>query len=237
MKARPLTLCYHAVSDSWEHKLAVRPATLLRHIKAVRAFGYRWGALDEASNGRRVAHLTFDDGYRSVLSIVPALRKNGIPATFFLPTGMIDGEFTAADLLDQPPEERRTLTWDDIRGLVATGFSIGSHTLSHQPLPDLSDGDLWTELSRSREVIISETGVACSTLSYPFGLYDGRVMDAAAEAGYRFCFALSHGEDGAYDLRRTTVFRQDGTARFLAKASGPGRSYSHTRLKKALDSP
>jgi peptidoglycan/xylan/chitin deacetylase (PgdA/CDA1 family) len=42
-------------------------------------------------SGRRIASITFDDGYRDNFSYAfPLLKKYGMPATIFLPTGLID---------------------------------------------------------------------------------------------------------------------------------------------------
>ncbi len=70
------------------------------------------------------------------------------------------------------------------------GLAIGSHGLTHHPLTLVADAKGEAAQSRTRlEAILSKTrhGLV-ESISAPHGLYDDRVLDACASAGYRTVF-------------------------------------------------
>jgi peptidoglycan/xylan/chitin deacetylase (PgdA/CDA1 family) len=87
------------------------------------------------------------------------------------------------------------MSWNDVRGLAAAGFDVGSHTVTHPILSSISRDRLRQELRESRATIESQTGLRCRALSYPNGR--GRdiselVLAETAEAGYDFAFTCSN---------------------------------------------
>jgi peptidoglycan/xylan/chitin deacetylase (PgdA/CDA1 family) len=85
------------------------------------------------------------------------------------------------------------MPWATLPELASRGVEIGSHSVSHPHLPQLTDAELRRELVDSREQIEAEVGRPCRFLAYPYGDDDARVHAAARNAGYR----------AAYTLRRT----------------------------------
>jgi peptidoglycan/xylan/chitin deacetylase (PgdA/CDA1 family) len=77
------------------------------------------------------------------------------------------------------------LDWDGVARLHELGVAIGAHGASHTHLPLEDDERLMEELAAPRAEIARRLGVPPSTISYPAGRYDGRVIDAARAAGYR----------------------------------------------------
>lgn len=76
---------------------------------------------------------------------------------------------------------------DDVRALVAAGFDVGFHTLRHDALPALSDGDLERALHEGRDALAAITG-KLDSISYPYGKADDRVAAAARAAGFAHGF-------------------------------------------------
>ena len=106
-------LCYHRIAepevDPWG--LCVSPQHFDAHLAALR----RWGpvfSLAEVAHAlragrlpRRAAVVTFDDGYADNLhAALPLLERHGVPATFFVATGMLGG--------------MREFWWDELERLV-----------------------------------------------------------------------------------------------------------------------
>ena len=98
---RVLILLYHRVaelrSDPWS--LAVTPRHFLEHLEVLRQYAHpiRLQQLSQAlldnSLPRRLAVITFDDGYADNLhNAKPLLERYNVPATVFLVTGYIGGE-------------------------------------------------------------------------------------------------------------------------------------------------
>jgi peptidoglycan/xylan/chitin deacetylase (PgdA/CDA1 family) len=129
------------------------------------------------------------------------------------------------------------MSWDALGDLAARGIEIGSHTVSHPHLPQLTDAEVRRELVDSKAEIEDELRRPCRFLAYPYGDSDGRVHAAAAKAGYAAAFALRanpwHAEQFA--LPRVDIYRRDGTPRFALKAApGGGASLAALRAARGL---
>jgi peptidoglycan/xylan/chitin deacetylase (PgdA/CDA1 family) len=112
---------------------------------------------------------SFDDGYAGqVRDALPVLRRAGWPGVLNL-------------VLDNLPALGGTR---GARRLIAAGWEIDSHTLTHPDLTSLPDGDLRRELRVSRARIMRLLGQPASFFCYPSGRYDGRVIRAVRDAGY-----------------------------------------------------
>lgn len=133
MTGRLLIICWHNVSPTWFFPgprgahlkgLAAQVKVLKRLCTPVDLEP----ALDELAVGRplpaRAVALTFDDGYRDNLdAALPLLEGLGVPATYFLVSGLLDGEVDPWwELLGWAfaRSERRTVRW---RGATIQGGS------------------------------------------------------------------------------------------------------------------
>lgn len=146
------------------------------HMKILADRGYRSLLPEEVpginADGKYVV-ITFDDGlagnHRYAL---PILRKYGFRATFFVAVGSIGSD--------------RFMNWTELQDLVDNGMSVQSHTVSHRPLETLDGEDIRRELSESKREIERRLNTAVSTISFPHGSYNRRVVEIAAQSGYRF---------------------------------------------------
>jgi peptidoglycan/xylan/chitin deacetylase (PgdA/CDA1 family) len=223
----PFVLCYHAVSDAWDNALAVRQATLERQLIGAIRWGWKPASAVEVVAGRsRALHVTFDDGFRSMLRVLPSLERLGIRPTVFVCTDYAsDGRVLDLPPLDRVPAVHRhelaTLCWEELRELAERGVEIGSHTRTHPNLRELSTSELWREVSGSREEIESELGRRCRYLAYPYGQADRIVQRAVERAGYEAAFSLvGVGQlDGRFAIKRVETSRRDGDLRMALKSS------------------
>ena len=119
------------------------------------------------------------------------------------------------------PEHLATMTWDELRALAERGVEIGSHTITHPHLPDLTDGELERELAESRELIEAELDRPCRYIAYPYGEHDPRVRTAVSAAGYEAAFALGDGAQlgDRFALPRIDLYRNDHLLRATLKTS------------------
>ena len=118
---------------------------------------------------RQVVALTFDAGANAdaLPSILATLRREGVPATFFL-TGNFVRDFPAA-----------------ARSIAAAGVRIGDHTITHPYLTQLSDTAVQHEITGGAQQIISVTGQNPAPLfRFPYGDADARTIAIANRAGY-----------------------------------------------------
>jgi peptidoglycan/xylan/chitin deacetylase (PgdA/CDA1 family) len=156
------------------------------------------------------------------------LREREWPATMFAVAGYLDGDRRFPWDEGADPTGCRLLDWSGLRELADAGMDIGSHSVSHPWLPELSPEQLDHELRASKKRIEDGLGRAVTSVAYPTGGWDQRVRDAAHRAGYaagvtvdrgrsprghdplalRRAFAFSRRQDfrrqldGAYDLMR-----------------------------------
>jgi peptidoglycan/xylan/chitin deacetylase (PgdA/CDA1 family) len=72
-----------------------------------------------------------------------------------------------------------------VRAMHRAGFTIGSHTATHALLTVEGADRRRQELSASRQRLEGELGAPVRHFAYPDGRFDGAVVDAVAEAGYR----------------------------------------------------
>jgi peptidoglycan/xylan/chitin deacetylase (PgdA/CDA1 family) len=169
-------------------------------------------------------HVTFDDAFRNIEPAVDELLARGLPVTIFACTGFADrggAPLEIAELAGDDPEQLATMTWDDLRRLAARGVRVQSHGVAHAHLTTLSDDALERELDASKRRIEEEVGAECVDFAYPYGERDERVRVAVRKAGYERAYALAARRGDPYDLPRVDLYRRNGVAETVLKATLP----------------
>ena len=191
--------------------LTVHPANFARQMRWLKRNGYRtvtqrqlFSALLRGRRlGRKPIMITFDDGYRDAFyKAAPVLSRLGMRATAYV----ISGRIVNGD--------RTFLSWGLVRGLERQGVEIGSHTVFHRDLTQLSDREAFRELQRSRQALERGLCHPVQWLAYPFGAYDARVERLARRAGYVLAVTTQagalHSASRALALRRLRVLDSTG---------------------------
>jgi len=155
----------------------------------------------EAPVAGRAVVLTFDDGHVSnYTEALPAMAARGIVGTFYVVAGRVG--------------EGETLSWAQMREMVAAGMEIGSHTLTHPEPSTLSDDELRHELRESKRLLEEGLGRPVVSLSSPTGFFNPRMSRMAHAEGYT---SLCFGHYG-YVIPSTDPFRLN---RIAVKRSTP----------------
>jgi len=223
-------LMYHSVGGSVrDHRLAVRVPLdkFVSQIKMLSGSGYKTLGISEVIEGspgsfsqNRIA-ITFDDGFKDNIEAAELLKKHGMKATFFVTVSYINGDVRKSWSGGRP---REYMEWADVAMLKDMGFEIGSHMVHHTDLAALSDEDMASELTRSKETISQRAGTAVKVFSYPYGGINKKVIEKAAGAGYiGGCFSFggfNNASTNPYVLRRTEIDGYDTTADFKNKIAG-----------------
>jgi len=180
---------YHHVDDATPASTSISPADFRAQIEYLEREGYAvlplLELLDALANGRPVPDksvaITFDDGYRSVLTAaLPLLRARQWPFTVFVNTEAVDSGFGIY------------LSWDDLRALGAQGAAIGNHSVSHTHLVRQLQGESETEWRQRvrREIadatvrLESEVGeFAVPVFAYPYGEYTREIKSIVMDLG------------------------------------------------------
>lgn len=179
-------LVYHHIrptssypKETWSYKMSVSPNTFETQMQWLVDHGYTTISLNTLAEMRAGTRLgptnpivvTFDDNQMSSYELgVPVLVKNNQTATFYLITNRL--------------ENKDSIGTAQIPDLIAKGMEIGSHTVSHAILTNLSDSALATELKDSRTALEAVTGTPVVHLAYPLTAQNERVRTAAGAAGY-----------------------------------------------------
>lgn len=246
-------LMYHSITDDPEpgvggyYRLNTPPSLFREHLRVLRDEGFSIVDLSSAleflknegkpscENGdgskavsglprRKLAVLTFDDGFRDFLSAAwPALDEFGFTATVFLPTGFIGRERRAF-------KNRECLTWGEIRELRGQGITFGSHTVNHPKLWKLDPAAFASELRDSRQTLENELGEPIDSFAHPYAFprndraYVRRFHETLTDCGYRLGVTTSLGcarpGDDPLLLKRLPANGADAAALFRAKLHG-----------------
>ena len=135
----------------------------------------------------RALVITIDDGYESVYrEAFPILQEHGMTATVFVTTGEQPGRNPS----DRFPsmEGQPMVSWKELSEMVAAGFSVGAHTLTHPDLTRLSASNAEAEIVGAKSILEDRLGVGVRSFAYPHGKYDRRTHELVAE---HYCCACS----------------------------------------------
>lgn len=169
-------------------------------------------SLDDYFSGRLSSDkinvvVTFDDGFKSwVTDAIPVLKELVLPATFFLSAGFVglskknESEFIRSKLfIEDVPHRRITggLNTDDVKRIVAEGFTVGGHTLNHCNLSKLHNSvQLRYEIAEDKMRLEKLTGSNIEYFAYPSGEHQNpeiNLTEVLKELGYRGAVSLIPG--------------------------------------------
>jgi len=216
-------LMYHKVNDVPGNPVTVPVGVFEDQMAELHELGYEVVGLDSV-----LAHyvdgaplppgatlITFDDGYRDVLRhALPVLQRHGYPAVLFVPLGFV------GDPRPLPHEKRfaaqgmvnRTLDWDELRELDASGVRIECHGISHRALADLAVDEATREIALAKLRLEERLGREVKAFAYAKGseAHFGPVhVSLVRQAGYELGFTSVSGANGPHSdrfrLRRYNV--------------------------------
>jgi len=224
-------LLYHQIEDvpphRNPHRLSISPQQFQAHMQYLAVNNYTCLPLDAlleiiragADHPHRAFVLTFDDGYRDFLNnAYPVLTRYGFTATIFVVAGQIgqwsswagqDGDRSAA-----------LLSWPELRHLCEMGMSVGSHTVTHRCLSQLSHKESAYEIRESKRILEEGLDTPIKFLSYPYADQDERIRSLVSQAGYEAALGGSKGSQTIFNLWRVQCLGTDSPFMFTLKVSG-----------------
>jgi peptidoglycan/xylan/chitin deacetylase (PgdA/CDA1 family) len=172
--------------------------------------------------------ITFDDGFRSVLTeAAPVLRRHGFPATVFVPTGWLGSR---ASWYDAPGCETDVMDADELRRLPALGVDVGSHGHRHIDFSRAAPTEAEADIAASVEALTELLERPPRFFAYPWGRSSEAARRAAAAAGFEAAFSIDDVDQGRWAAPRVSVVRQDGRIVFALKTSGRYLTLRRSRL-------
>ena len=182
------------------------------------------------ANGKPAVAITFDDGYRNVLTEAgPCLERFGFPATVFLPTKWIGRrsgwyDATGCDTLIMSEEE--------LRAAERIGIRVESHGHGHIDLGRASAADADEDLRESIEVLRAVIGRTPRYFAYPYGWYS-EIAEGSAARFFEAAFSIDEPHAGPHAFERVGITRLDGMLVFAVKTSGRYIRWRRSRLGSA----
>jgi peptidoglycan/xylan/chitin deacetylase (PgdA/CDA1 family) len=240
---RITVLLYHRVTDDVRDNLTVgvaqfnRQMALLREHCQIVSIEDMLASPTIRASKRPLVAVTFDDGYLDNYEhAAPILERNGIPAAFFVSTGIVnsDNRFPHDIRRENPPIP--VMTWEQLREMRARGFTIGSHSVYHIDCAAEPEARVKQELAQSRDDLARELGVREVMFAYPYG---GRRhmtperLELVKQAGYIACLS-AYGGTNVREVDRFNILRRGihwgfDDAAFLLECQGVTRTAGNPR--------
>jgi peptidoglycan/xylan/chitin deacetylase (PgdA/CDA1 family) len=212
-------LMYHVLSappaNAPYPELYVRPADFAGQVAWLAEHGYHAVTLQRVFDSWRGAAtlpsrpvvLSFDDGYLSdVRTALPVLKARHWPGVLNLEVANL-----------KPVWGIRA---PGVRKLIAAGWEIDAHTLTHPDLTAVGATRLREEVTGSRTQIRKMFHVPVNFFCYPAGRYDDAVIAAVQRAGFLGATTTNYGlarPGDLYTLARVRVSGSDGVQGFAGK--------------------
>src|SRR5215208_2672068 len=191
-----------------------------------------------ANNNNKAVILTLDDGYKSqYTNAKPILDKYGYKATFDIICNDVEnGEGVVR------PNAR--MSWEDIIALYKEGYDIGSHSMDHKDLSQMSKKMVNFEVGQSKQCLLDHGINNITTFAYPFNgaSSEASVIDTVAKyydiartgtepLMYLHCDGFED-ESSQTDCR---TYSDDGELNFVNRYSIMGWSHDDTRKTNSYD--
>jgi peptidoglycan/xylan/chitin deacetylase (PgdA/CDA1 family) len=155
--------------------------------------------------------ISLDDGYAShYTAALPILAKVGWPGVLNL----------KVDALDQGE-----LSEEQVQEMMAAGWEIGAHTVTHPDLTTLSGAELEAEIGGSKRALERRLGTEIDFFCYPSGRYDEETIAAVRDAGFTGATTTEAGfahREQPFELSRIRVNGSEGVDGFAAHMEAEG---------------
>jgi peptidoglycan/xylan/chitin deacetylase (PgdA/CDA1 family) len=224
-RRRSVVLGYHGVAESRRRDdlslLLLAPDRFRSQLELLGAAGFQFVTLVELARRAQggvpppgLAAVTFDDGMRNNHEIaLPILKERGIRATVYVTIGFI-GESSP---WIGPAGDGAMMTEPQLRDLVAAGWELGAHTMTHPDLSTLDYDACRREIEQSRIALEEIGGVPVETFAYPFGRYGPEAIAATQDSGLIAAVTTGSGSWAPYELTRAMIGAADPMAVTLLK--------------------
>jgi peptidoglycan/xylan/chitin deacetylase (PgdA/CDA1 family) len=170
--------------------------------------------------GLRYAGITFDDAFENFIDqALPELHKRNMPSTMFVISGALGKGFGPAG------HSEKVMSAEQLCSLPQELVSIGSHTVSHPFLPELSPELARCELLESKGALENLLKREVPTFSFPFGGFSAGLVGLCRETGYRRIFTTLPsfaflGKSNEFTVGRIRVDPTDWPIEFRLKLAG-----------------
>lgn len=174
----------------------VSPESFEQQIKYLYDNGYTFLFPEELSLADELGKcvvLTFDDGYvQTYTNAYAILKKYNAKATLFMVSDKIG--------------ENEYCSEAQLREMSDSGvFRVYSHSKNHSDLRQLNESELDEQFSSSNDKIYNITKREVTSIAYPYGFFDDRVLSRARRY-YKSGFSVTdRGRGSVYEIQRSSI--------------------------------
>lgn len=156
-------MVFHAVSDEFDERRNKRvdwsqTEEFKSHIRSLKE-RYTFVSLEEAdrrlrqwrSRRERLAVLTCDDGYASVLGVLPFLEEERVPVTLFINPKYLDGVSRRKGYAEEP----QYMTREELWALTSEWVTVGMHGYEHDDASQQSESEFEESVEKCMAVLQS----------------------------------------------------------------------------------
>ncbi len=225
--------------------LVVSPGAFARQMATLWALGFKGLSMKDllpylkGQRTGRVFGITFDDGYENNLHhALPVMQRFGFTSTCYV-VAQRAGQQNQWDFERGVPQVP-LMNMAHMQAWIDAGQEIGSHTLTHPDLRQLSPAHQQHEIIDSKsqlEAQLKQIG-GVRHFCYPYGSFDDSAVDCAAQAGYETATTTMRGRAHPAQgrnllvLPRVLVSRTTTCMHLLLKLM---TSYEDRRMKSAMN--
>jgi len=203
--ARAAVLCYHSVHPT-NPTASVTTLGFRRQLEWLSAqcdvvpLNRIVSLADADQGGRPVVAITFDDAFADNHEYAwPLLEEFGLPATFFVTTGLVERRPAViarfARLLNVEITSIEPLSWAQVNELRGGGMEIGAHSVTHPNLAAIDAETARWEIEQSKQTLEVVLGEAVTAFAYPFGKpkhnFNRETISLVKEAGFEVAGAIN----------------------------------------------
>ena len=166
-------LMYHSISND-NNKISVSVSNFKRQMRFMHSLGYVGCSLNKINENtsKKKFIITFDDGYENIFTkAMPILKKLDFSATCFIVNKKI-GYFNDWDKNQKNFKKKKIMNTKQIKIWIKNGFEVGSHTMDHYILKDLSNIQKKKQILKPKQFFKNKFGIILESFSYPFGSYN-----------------------------------------------------------------
>lgn len=206
--------------------LVVHPNSFRRQMVWLKRLGYQGLSMRDllpylsGEKTGRVIGITFDDGYCNVLdNALPVLSRLGFTATNYFVAGQLSGSNVWDHAKGIPASPLMSV--EQLRAWDQAGMEVGSHTVDHVDLPNVTVEMARDQMVRSRVILEEIIQKPVSAFCYPYGHENPVLRQLVWESGYNNATTTEGGlvrpDDDPFGLPRVLVARTTHMLRFLQK--------------------
>lgn len=217
-------LLYHRVSDDFRDSVTVG---IEQFRDQMHMLARKYDVVDLATllaergkpRHRPVVAITFDDGYADNALAARILRREGLPCTFFVCTGIVGSSDRAFPQDTQKLGFRvPSLSWNQVETMARHGFTIGNHTEGHTDVAAVPLDHALEQIRTATTTLEERLGPRGPErwFAFPYGRpknIDEDVRRALPDNGIDVCLS-AYGGQNAPDFDEWNILRQGVDANF-----------------------